>query len=180
MQSAAYDMMKPGVEWEDIHLQAHKVLIQGFLELGIFNSKYSAEELFAAKASARFFPHGLGHVLGMDTHDVGGRANYSDPDPLLCYLRIRRKLEPNMVVTNEPGCYFSPFLLEEVLNNPDQAKFINRDVLDKYWYVGGVRIEDDVLITPTGYEIFTKITKDPAEISKIVKAGLAKKFHNIV
>ena len=108
----------------------------------------------------------------MDTHDVGGRANYSDPDPLLCYLRIRRKLEPNMVVTNEPGCYFS-FLLEEVLNNPGQAKFINRDVLDKYWYVGGVRIEDDVLITPTVRD-FYKITKDPAEISKIVKAGLAK------
>ena len=63
MQSAAYEMMKPGVEWEDIHLQAHKVLIQGFLELGIFNSKYSAEELFAAKASARFFPTGWATFL---------------------------------------------------------------------------------------------------------------------
>lgn len=183
MQSAAYEMMKPGVEWEDIHLQAHKVLIQGFLELGIFKPEYSPEELLSAKASARFFPHGLGHVLGMDTHDVGGRANYSDPDPLLCYLRIRRKLEPGMVVTNEPGCYFSPYLLQEVLDNPETSKYINKDVLDKYWYIGGVRIEDDVLITNDGHEIFTQITKDPHEISKIVKAGLAKGkqgFHNVV
>ncbi|KAG7662194.1 pepP [[Candida] subhashii] len=183
MQTAAYELMKPGANWEDLHLKAHQVLIEGFLELGIFKSEYSAKELFEAKASSRFFPHGLGHLLGMDTHDVGGYANYSDPDPLLCYLRIRRKLEPGMVVTNEPGCYFSPFLLEDVLNNPEKAKYINKDVLDKYWYVGGVRIEDDVLITENGYEIFTEITKNPQEISKIVKAGLAKGtegFHNVI
>ncbi|EMG50013.1 hypothetical protein G210_4976 [Candida maltosa Xu316] len=183
MQTAAYDLMKPGANWEDLHLTAHKVLIEGFLELGIFKKEYSVEELFQAKASARFFPHGLGHVLGMDTHDVAGNANYSDPDPLLCYLRIRRVLEPGMVVTNEPGCYFSPFLLEDVLNDPEKSKYIDRDVLEKYWYVGGVRIEDDVLITDSGYEIFTEITKDPEEISKIVKAGLSKGkegFHNVV
>ncbi|CAK9436740.1 uncharacterized protein LODBEIA_P12620 [Lodderomyces beijingensis] len=183
MQSEAYKLMKPGANWEDLHLRAHKVLIEGFLELGIFKKEYSVEEIFKAKGSARFFPHGLGHMLGMDTHDTAGYANYSDPDPLLCYLRIRRKLEPNMVVTNEPGCYFSPFLLEETLNNPETSKFIDRQVLDKYWYVGGVRIEDDVLITKDGYEVYTKITKDPEEISKIVKAGLAKGkegFHIVV
>ena len=120
---------------------------------------------------------------GMDTHDTAGYANYSDPDPLLCYLRIRRKLEPNMVVTNEPGCYFSPFLLEETLNDPLKSKYINKDVLDRYWYVGGVRIEDDVLITKDGYEIFTKVTKDPKEISEIVKAAYergVKSYHNVV
>ncbi|KAI5954269.1 pepP [Candida jiufengensis] len=183
MQEEAYKLMKPGANWEDLHLKAHKVLIEGFLELGIFKKEYSIDELFNAKASARFFPHGLGHMLGMNTHDTAGYANYSDPDELLCYLRIRRELQPNMVVTNEPGCYFSPFLLEETLQNPEKNKFINKDVLDKYWYVGGVRIEDDVLITKDGYEIFTKITKDPEEISKVVKAGLEKGekgFHNVV
>ncbi|RLV89814.1 putative peptidase [Spathaspora sp. JA1] len=183
MQTEAYELIKPGVNWEEPHLKAHKVLIEEFRKLGIFKSEYSVEELFEAKVSSKFFPHGLGHLLGMDTHDVGGYANYSDPDPLLSYLRIRRKLEPGMVVTNEPGCYFSPFLLEETLQNPKQLKYINEDILDKYWYVGGVRIEDDVLITETGYEIFTKITKDPTEISKIVKAGVSKGkqgFHIIV
>ncbi|EGW32667.1 uncharacterized protein SPAPADRAFT_61737 [Spathaspora passalidarum NRRL Y-27907] len=183
MQTEAYKLIRPGVDWEDAHLKAHKVLIEEFLKLGIFKSEYSVEELFKAKASAKFFPHGLGHLLGMDTHDVGGYANYSDPDPLLCYLRIRRKLQEGMVVTNEPGCYFSPFLLEETLEDPEKSKYINRDVLDKYWYVGGVRIEDDVLITKDGHEVFTKITKDPKEISAIVKAGLAKGkegFHIVV
>lgn len=183
MQDEVYKNMKPGVEWEDLHLKAHKVLIEGFQELGIFKKEYSVDEIFKAKVSARFFPHGLGHMLGMDTHDTAGYANYSDPDPLLCYLRIRRKLEPNMVVTNEPGCYFSPFLLEETLEDPARNKYINKDVLDKYWYIGGVRIEDDVLITKDGYEIFTKVTKDPKEISKIVKAAHERgvnSFHNIV
>lgn len=183
MQKEAYKLMKPGANWEDLHLRAHRVLIEGFLELGIFRKEFSADEIFEAKGSAGFFPHGLGHMLGMDTHDTAGNANYSDPDPLLRYLRIRRKLEPNMVVTNEPGCYFSPFLLEETLNDPVRSKFINKDVLDKYWYIGGVRIEDDVVITEDGYEEYSKITKDPQEISKIVKAGLAKGkegFHVVV
>lgn len=182
MQKAVMDQTKPGAHWDDLHLLAHRVLIEGFLELGIFKSEFSVDQLFKAKASARFFPHGLGHLLGMDTHDVGGNPNFEDADPLLCNLRLRRKLEVGMVVTDEPGCYFSPFLLDEVLKG-DLAQYVNRDVLDKYWYVGGVRIEDDLLITETGYENLTKITSDPVEISKIIKKGLDKGvegFHNVV
>ncbi|KAI3404546.2 pepP [Candida oxycetoniae] len=183
MQEETYKLMKPGANWEDLHFKAHRVLIEGFLELGIFKKEYNVEEIFNAKVSAMFFPHGLGHMLGLDTHDTAGYANYSDPDPFLRFLRIRRKLEPNMVVTNEPGCYFSPFLLEETLNNPETSKYIDRTVLDKYWYIGGVRIEDDVLITKDGHEVYTKITKDPKEISDIVKAGIQKgksAFHTVV
>ncbi|CAH6720229.1 uncharacterized peptidase [[Candida] jaroonii] len=183
MQQETMAMIKPGTQWEDCHLTAHKVLIEEFLKLGIFKSDYSAEEIFQSKVSGRFFPHGLGHLLGMDTHDVGGYPNYEDKDELLRYLRLRRKLQPGMVLTDEPGVYFSPFLLEDVLNNPEKMKFIDKAVLDKYWYIGGVRIEDDLLVTEDGYENFTKITSDPEEISKIVKAGLAKGvkgFHNVV
>lgn len=182
MQKTTMDMIKPGVLWDDCHLTAHKIMIEEFLKLGIFKSEYSAQELFDAKVSARFFPHGLGHLLGMDTHDVGGHANYEDEDPMLRYLRLRRPLQKGMVVTDEPGVYFSPFLLEDVLKS-DLVKYIDTKVLDKYWYIGGVRIEDDILITETGYENFTKITSDPEEISKIVKKGLAKGkegFHNVV
>ena len=182
MQKVTMDMIKPGVSWDDLHLTAHKILIEEFLKLGIFRLEYSAQELFESKVSARFFPHGLGHLLGMDTHDVGGYPNYSDSDPLLAYLRLRRTLKKGMVLTDEPGIYFSPFLLEDTLNDEKKVKYINKDVLDKYWYIGGVRIEDDLLITEDGFENFTKITSDPNEISKIVKAGLDKNkvFHNVV
>lgn len=183
MQKTTMEMIKPGVAWEDCHLTAHKVLITEFLKLGIFKNEYDAQEIFDSRISGAFFPHGLGHLLGMETHDVGGYANYDDPNPLLKYLRLRRKLQVGMVLTDEPGCYFSPFLLKEVLSDPQKLKYIDKDVLDKYWYIGGVRIEDDLLITTNGFENFTKITSDPHEISKIVKAGIAKGtkgFHNVV
>jgi len=183
MQSTTMEMIKPGANWDDLHLTAHKVMIDEFLKLGIFNSKFSAQELYESKISARFFPHGLGHLLGMDTHDVGGRPNYEDPDPLLQYLRLRRTLQAGMVLTDEPGIYFSPFLLKDVLEDESKMKYINKDMLDKYWYIGGVRIEDDLLVTESGYENFTNITSDPKEISKIVKQGLSRgkdAFHNVI
>lgn len=183
MQKATMDLIKPEASWDDIHLEAHRVLIREFLGLGIFKSKFLEEELFESSVSARFFPHGLGHLLGMDTHDVGGNPNYEDPDPKLKYLRLRRPLKEGMVLTDEPGVYFSPFLLKDILEDPTKSKFIDEKVLDKYWYVGGVRIEDDLLITKDGFENFTKITSDPTEISKIIKDSMAKgkkHFHNIV
>lgn len=179
MQSTTMSMIKPGALWDDIHLAAHRVLITEFIKLGIFRD-VPEEELFDSAVSASFFPHGLGHLLGMDTHDVGGYANYDDPDPKLRYLRLRRVLRKGMVLTDEPGVYFSPFLLKDTLENPEKAKYINREVLDKYWYIGGVRIEDDLLVTADGYENFTKITSDPDEISKIVAASKNKSFHNVV
>ncbi|CAN3374039.1 hypothetical protein DIURU_001755 [Diutina rugosa] len=178
MQSETMAKMKPGQSWDELHLLAHRILIDEFLKLGIF--KGDADEIFANKVSAPFFPHGLGHVLGLDTHDVGGEPNYDDADPLLAYLRLRRPLQQGMVVTNEPGIYFSPFLLEKPLKDETMLKYINKDVVDKYWYIGGVRIEDDIVITKDGYENLTKITSDPVEIEKIVKKGLEKQFHNVV
>lgn len=182
MQQVTMSMIKPGALWDDIHLEAHRVLIREFLQLGIFENA-DEDTLFDSNITARFFPHGLGHVLGMDTHDVGGNPNYEDPDPKLKYLRLRRKLQRGMVLTDEPGVYFSPFLLADVLNDPSKMKFINKEILDKYWYVGGVRIEDDLLITDDGFENFTKITSDPKEITEIIKKSSRngnKQFHNLV
>lgn len=87
-----------------------------------------------------------------------------------------------MVLTVEPGCYFNKYLLDHFIQ-PEQEKFLDRAVLDKYWKVGGVRIEDDILVTKDGYENFTKMTKDPEEVAKIVKDGIAKgrkHFHCVV
>ncbi|KAK9478201.1 peptidase M24, structural domain-containing protein [Lipomyces japonicus] len=176
MQTACESLVKPGAVWDDLHLLAHKILIRGFLKLGIFKGG-SEDEILESRVSAAFLPHGLGHTLGMDTHDTGGRANYADSDLLFRYLRIRRKLESGMVVTVEPGIYFSPFLIDPYLNGHDGFKgghYIDRDVLEKFWEVGGVRIEDDVLVTDNGSENFTKVPKDPDVLSKIIKAGLKK------
>ncbi|WPK23558.1 hypothetical protein PUMCH_000799 [Australozyma saopauloensis] len=182
MQQVTMSMIRPGASWDEIHLEAHRVLIREFIKLGIFK-EFSEKELFELNISAGFFPHGLGHLLGMDTHDVGGRPNYEDPDPKLRYLRLRRDLQEGMVLTDEPGVYFSPFLLKDILKNPATSKYIDTDVLDRYYYVGGVRIEDDLLITTDGFENFTKITSDPKEISRIVNEALKKDasdFHNVV
>jgi Xaa-Pro dipeptidase len=94
-------MLKTGVQWEDVHILAHKIAIEGLLELGIL--KGDAEEILKARTSVAFFPHGLGHYLGMDTHDTGGHPNYEDSDRIFRYLRVRGKLPEGSVVTVEPG-----------------------------------------------------------------------------
>lgn len=184
MQTQAMEMIKPGASWDDIHIKAHKVLIKHFQKLGIFKMSFSEEEIFDRAVSCAFYPHGLGHMLGLDTHDTAGHANYEDPNPYFKYLRIRRNLEENMVITNEPGCYFNEFLLKEFLEKyPERLEVVDQDVLKKYLYIGGVRIEDDIVVTSTGYENLTKITSNPDEIEKIVSEGLKKSandFHVIV
>lgn len=101
MQHEAMKLIKAGVLWDDVHLRAHEVAIEGLLQLGIL--KGDKEEIMKARTSVAFFPHGLGHYLGMDTHDVGGRPNPKDEDPLFRYLRLRRKVPAGSVVTVEPG-----------------------------------------------------------------------------
>ncbi|VVT53881.1 uncharacterized protein SAPINGB_P003797 [Magnusiomyces paraingens] len=174
MQTQSMEGVKPGVKWDDLHLLSHRILIKHFLELGIFKNTKSPEEILEARTSVGFLPHGLGHLLGMDTHDVAGHPNYEDPDPMFRYLRLRRPLEPGFVVTVEPGIYFNKFLLEPYLKDPKHLEIINTEVLEKYWAVGGVRLEDDVLVTETGFENFTKVTTDPEEVARIVKEGIAK------
>ncbi|CCH44238.1 Xaa-Pro dipeptidase [Wickerhamomyces ciferrii] len=182
MQDKTLELIKPGQSWDELHLLAHKVLIERFLKLGIFHNG-TKEEIYESGASTIFFPHGLGHLLGMDTHDVGGHPNYEDPDEKLQYLRLRRTLQKGYVVTDEPGIYFSPFLVENGFKDVNKRKYVNEEIMKKYYPIGGVRIEDDILVTEDGYENLTGITSDADEISKIVKAGIAKGrsyFHNVV
>lgn len=139
MQTQCIDALKEGVIWDDIHKLAHKILIAGLLDLGIL--KGSPEEIFEARTSVAFMPHGLGHYLGMDTHDTGGNANYKDTDSMFRYLRVRGTLPAGSVITVEPGCYFCRFIIEPYLKKAEQAKYIDVKVLERYWRVGGVRIE---------------------------------------
>lgn len=178
MQQKTMRKIQPGVHWEDLHFLSHRILINGLLDLGIFKSEYSVSEIFKSNASVGFYPHGLGHMLGMDTHDTGGHPDYNSEDPKLRYLRIRRELKTGMVVTVEPGCYFNKVTLERFAGA--NCKYIDYDVLERYMPVGGIRIEDDVLVTEKGFRNLTKITSDEEEIEQIVQAGLNKKFHNVV
>jgi Xaa-Pro aminopeptidase len=101
MQKECISVLKEGVVWDDVHLLAHKIAIDGLLEAGIL--KGDKDEILKARTSAAFLPHGLGHYLGMDTHDTGGNPNFGDKDKLFRYLRVRGTLPSGSVVTVEPG-----------------------------------------------------------------------------
>ena len=146
MQNECLSMLKAGVGWESVHERAHEVCIEGLLELGVLRG--NKKEIFDKRTSVAFFPHGLGHYLGMDTHDTGGHPSYEDKDSMFKYLRVRGKLPTGSVITVEPGVYFCQFIIEPYLQNPEHAKHIDKHVLDKYWDVGGVRIEGE---DPVGY-----------------------------
>jgi Xaa-Pro aminopeptidase len=151
-QQAAIARCLPGVGYREVHRTAGRVLLQGLLELGLFRGTF--ESLWERGAHALFFPHGVGHLLGLDVHDLedlGDRAGYAtgrqrSTDPAERYLRLDRELQANMVVTIEPGFYCIPGLLQgpafEALR-PD----IDLEVLARLRSVRGIRIEDDVLVT---------------------------------
>ena len=160
-QAQALTLVAPGRRYRDVHLAAMKALAEGLVGLGLLVG--DPAERAADGSVALFFPHGVGHLLGLDVHDMedlGDRAGYApgrtrDPRPGLRYLRLDRDLAPGMAVTIEPGLYFVPALLD----NPDtRAAFHDRvrfDVEAKLRRARGIRIEDDVLVTATGHEILS-------------------------
>ena len=124
----------------------------------------------AAFIGSVFMPHGLGHMLGMNVHDVGGYAPGlgRSKEPGVCYLRLGRSLEAGMFLTVEPGCYFNDPTLDKALANPSQAKFINAEVLKRFRGTGGCRLEDDVLVTKDGAENLTILPTSCAEIEEVI------------
>jgi len=169
MQKECIAALNEGVVWDNIHILAHQIAIDGLLSLGVLKGDKHA--ILEARTSAAFFPHGLGHYLGMDTHDTGGNANYEDEDKLFRYLRVRGKVPAGSVITVEPGVYFCEFIIRPYLEDPKHNQYIDSAVLDKYWDVGGVRIEDDILVTETGSENLTTAVKEPGELEAMILAG---------
>jgi Xaa-Pro dipeptidase len=168
MQTASLKALKPELHWDAVQLLCHRILVRGFQKLGIFRAEAEEAAILASGISSAFFPHGVGHSLGLDVHDVHS-ASKPIPNPTIVrddtglghekfyeYLRLRLPLEVGMVVTVEPGIYFHQYLLAGVRN----SKFIDYDVLSRYEPVGGVRIEDVVLITLNGAENLTKVRSD--------------------
>lgn len=152
------EVAKPGVKYFDVHLAVCRLMTERLKELGLM--KGDTDEAVAAGAHAIFLPHGLGHMMGMDVHDMEGLGQTNvgfdeETRPNLEQfgtnaLRMGRRLQKGFVVTDEPGIYFIPALIDEWKADGHCKEFINFDLLETYKDFGGIRIEDDILITEDG------------------------------
>ncbi|MDZ7263968.1 MAG: aminopeptidase P family protein [candidate division KSB1 bacterium] len=173
-QLEAIRMMKPGVLFRDVHLHAARVIADGLKQLNFM--KGNLDDAIKEGAHALFFPHGLGHQLGLDVHDmeglgenfVGYNANIQRSQQFgLAYLRFAKELQPGHVLTVEPGIYFMPELIRQWKTEKKHAQFINYDKVERTIGFGGIRIEDDVLVTAQGHRVLgSPIPKAVPEIEK--------------
>ncbi len=173
----AYSLTKPGVTYQSVHLQTATVIASGLKELGLM--KGDTAEAVANGAHALFFPHGLGHMMGLDVHDMEdyGQIHVGYDEEIrpidqfgTAYLRLGRRLQPGFVITNEPGIYFIPALIEKWEKEQLNKDFINFDKVREYIGFGGIRLEDDMLVTETGVRLLGKrIPINPEEVEAVVK-----------
>ncbi|KAJ5767395.1 uncharacterized protein N7511_005011 [Penicillium nucicola] len=165
MQEECIRGMRKGVRYLSLHTLAHDIAIEGLQALGVLKTG-SISEIRQSGASKVFLPHGLGHHVGLEVHDVSEKSimafgSSQAPWATTCLSPCTASapvLEEGMVITVEPGLYFSPLALADARKQPF-ARFIDFDVADQYVHIGGVRIEDDILVTATGYENLTTAPK---------------------
>ncbi len=160
---SAIESLKPGLTYMEVHLAAARRMAEGLKSLGLM--KGDMAEAVEKGAHALFFPHGLGHMIGLDVHDMEDLGEqyvgYSDEVQRsnlfgTAYLRLGRKLEPGFVLTVEPGLYFIPELMDQWRSEGLFTDFIQYDKLDDWRSFGGIRIEDNVLITENGHRVLGK------------------------
>ncbi len=181
---AAIELVKPGVRYRDLHMCASRVIAQGLADMGIL--KGNADSLVESGAHALFFPHGVGHIIGLDVHDMEGfgdaiaypNGRQRSPQFGTGYLRLDMDLEPGISFTVEPGIYFVPAILQsddfrqQFKEQVDFAKAETFLQMNGRGF-GGIRIEDDVLCTATGYEVMTQSTpKQRQEVEDLVGSAL--------
>ncbi len=179
-QLQAIQQIKPGVPYRDIHLLAATHLAEGLKALGLMRGDVA--EAVAAGAHALFFPHGLGHMLGLDVHDMEGLGeNYVGYDDEVqrseqfgtAYLRLGKRLKAGYVLTVEPGIYFIPALIAQWRVEKRHADFINYSEVAKWQSFTGIRIEDNVLVTEEGHRVLGEpLPKQIEEIEAIRKEAL--------
>lgn len=187
-QRAVLGHYKPGNTWPDCHRLAEREILKGVVKTGVLIHPGSSalspltgdslesliDSLMEVGMGRHFMPHGLGHLIGCDTHDVGGYIEGTPArDEYLKNLRTARVLEAHMVLTIEPGCYFIDHLLDQALIDPVKSKFIDPVVLEKFRGFGGVRLEDVVLVTPTGQcpDNLTTCPRTVQEIEYVIAGG---------
>lgn len=174
----ALDITQPGITYQKVHLEVCKVLTQGLKDIGLM--KGNVDEAVAAGAHALFLPHGLGHMMGLDVHDMEdlgqiyvGYDEETRPSTQfgLASLRMGRRLQEGFVMTDEPGCYFIPALIDQWRAEKKHTDFINYDAVESFKDFGGIRLEDDILITPEGSRFLgdKKIPITIEEVETIMK-----------
>jgi Xaa-Pro aminopeptidase len=176
-QLAAIAAASPETTNRAVHLVAARTIASGLKEIGLMRGDVDAA--VEAGAHALFFPHGIGHMLGLDSHDMedlGDVVGYEAGDSRssqfgLCYLRLARRLQPGFVITVEPGVYFIPAVIDRWRREGRHADFIRYDRVQAFRAFGGVRIEDDVLITETGSRVLGPgIPKSVEELEEMRRA----------
>ncbi len=158
----AISMLRPGTSFKDIYFESSRVITQGLKDLGLM--KGNVDDAVAEGAHALFFPCGLGHMMGLDVHDmedlgevfVGYEGEAKSTQFGLKSLRLGRKLEPGFVLTIEPGIYFIPELIDQWKADKHNSNFINFDRVEEYRTFGGLRNEENFLVTDTGFELLGK------------------------
>ncbi|MEG4031038.1 MULTISPECIES: aminopeptidase P family protein [unclassified Microcoleus] len=175
VHDACIDKISPGVEYQDIHLLAARIMAEGLVDLGILRG--NVEDLVEMDAHALFFVHGIGHLIGLDVHDMedlGDLAGYEEGRTRssrfgLGFLRLNRVLRPGMLVSIEPGFYQVPAILNNPENLAKYEDFVNWEDLEKFADVRGIRIEDDILVINDGREVLTgKLPTKAPEIEELV------------
>jgi len=174
-QETAISATRAGIKFRDVHLKAARVLAEGLKDLNLLQG--DVDEIVAAGAHALFFPHGLGHMMGLDVHDLEAldenMVGYDDEIQRstrfgLSALRIGKRLEAGYVLTVEPGLYFIPQLIDLWQEEKKFAEFINYEEVEKYRGFGGIRIEDNIVVTESGCRILGKpIPKTISEVETL-------------
>ena len=169
---AVMSAVKPGVSWTEMHLLAERIELQELKAAGLLTG--SVDDMMDKRLGAIFMPHGLGHFMGIDTHDVGGYLDHCPPRsqlPGLKSLRTARLLEENMVLTIEPGIYFIDCLLNKALADDELKQFLVPSVLERFRGFGGIRIEDDIVVTSQGMELLSPVPRSIEEIEAVMEEG---------
>ena len=189
-QRRVMGMLTPGVSWLECHKAAEEEIIKALVTLKIVvldgiqqegssnetghTKRKTIQELVEMRLGGYFMPHGLGHFIGIDTHDVGG---YLPGHPSrnqglgLKSLRTCRDVQPGMTLTVEPGLYFIHHLMDELLSLPQFKEYVNGEVLNEYRGFGGVRLEDVVVITKDGCENYTICPRTVEEVESVMAGG---------
>jgi Xaa-Pro aminopeptidase len=175
------ELIRPDVTFLSVHLEAAEVIASGLKDLGLM--KGDIKEAVKNGAHTLFFPHGIGHMMGLDAHDMEdlGQVYVGFDDEIrpstrfgTSSLRLGRRLQAGFVVTNEPGIYFIPALIDKWESEKINRDFINFDKVNEYRDFGGIRLEDDILVTVTGSEILgERLPIETEDIEKVI-SGLKR------
>lgn len=178
METNSIERLAPGVKYKDIHISSNRILLDNFKNLGLLNG--NIDDMLTEGVGGLFMPHGLGHMIGLDVHDmealgenfVGYNAEIKRSTQLgLKSLRLAKKLEVGNVLTVEPGCYFIPELISKYKTEGIFKEFVNYSKLEEYLDFGGIRIEDNVLVTENGHQTLgNPIPKTIEEVEATMRA----------